>query len=234
MWYIVGGVILGVLLILVLGYWLGMRKVVRNTRAEFWNFAVKAIERRYKGNLPQGKIVFYGSSSIQFWKTLEADMAPLPVLRHGIAGIKIGDATHFFDRLVTPFHPKRIVLFAGTNDLSGVKGATRTGEEVYRDTVTFFEKAARELPGTPIYYIAITPAPGKTKARGEVDTANRLIREYIEENAGKALHFIDCEKGILDEYGQPRKELFRSDKIHFNGKGYEVWTKYIKPTLLNN
>lgn len=234
MGYIIGGAIVALAGILVLVYWLVMSRMAKNLKPTFWEFAVKGIEKRYKGDLPQSKILFYGSSSISFWKTLKDDMAPLQVLNHGIPGIKITDATYYIDRLATPFHPKAMVLFAGTNDMSGIKGGTRTGEEVYRSTIEFFEKARESMPGTPIYYIAITPTPTKRKVRADVDTANRMIREYIEENANMGLRFIDCEKGILDENGQPKRELFRMDGIHFNGKGYKVWTECIRPVLMNS
>lgn len=234
MWYVTVAIIVGVLAVLFLACWLLMIKVTRNSNPKFWNFAVKRMEKKYKGDYPQGRIVFYGSSSIHFWKTLDADMAPLQVLRHGISGTKVADATYFLDRLVVPFHPKAVVLFAGTNDISELNAATRTGEQVYKDTLSFFERASSSMPGVPVYYIAITPTPTRKGVRGEVDAANLLIREYIERDGGGRLHFIDTYNKVLNKAGEPKQELFRSDGIHFNEAGYKVWTDIIKPMLLKD
>ena len=47
--------------------------------------AFEAVDAR--GMPAPGGIVFTGSSSIRLWSTLEADMAPLPVIRRGFAAI---------------------------------------------------------------------------------------------------------------------------------------------------
>ncbi len=70
---------------------------------------------------PDDVIVFTGSSSIRFWKTLEQDMAPLPVINRGFGGAKIKQVTYYADQIVLPYHPQAIVLFAGTNDLGRFK-----------------------------------------------------------------------------------------------------------------
>jgi lysophospholipase L1-like esterase len=37
---------------------------------------------------------------------------------------------------------------------------------------------------------------------------------------------------MLDDHGQPRPELFTSDMLHMNAKGYAIWQKVIRPELL--
>ena len=64
-------------------------------------------------------VVFLGSSSIRRWDSLPEDMAPLPVLNRGFGGSRIHDSVHWFDALVVPEDPRALVVFAGTNDLSG-------------------------------------------------------------------------------------------------------------------
>ena len=68
---------------------------IRSTISEdplVWEEDIRALEERSAGRFGPGEaVVFVGSSSIRFWSTLEADMAPMPVLQHGFGGAKLGD-----------------------------------------------------------------------------------------------------------------------------------------------
>ncbi len=66
---------------------------------------------------PACPVLFVGSSSIRMWSSLEADMAPLPVLNRGFGGSRISEVNLYFDRIVTPYRPRAIVFYAGENDL---------------------------------------------------------------------------------------------------------------------
>src|ERR1700732_516917 len=46
--------------------------------------------------------LFVGSSSIRYWKTLAADMAPAAALNRGFGGSTIADVDYYFDQVVTP------------------------------------------------------------------------------------------------------------------------------------
>src|SRR5271154_5358846 len=65
-----------------------------------------------------GGIVFVGSSSIVRWKTLAQDFPGYNVINRGFGGSEISDSVRFADRIVTPYKPKMIVFFAGTNDIA--------------------------------------------------------------------------------------------------------------------
>jgi len=45
----------------------------------------------------------------------------------------------------------------------------------------------------------------------------------------KSLNFIDTTAAFLDSDGNPISEYFKKDMIHFNEKGYLVWTTILKP-----
>jgi lysophospholipase L1-like esterase len=186
----------------------------------------EALDRR---NPPQpGCIVFTGSSSITFWDTLAQDMAPLPVLNRGFGGSKIGDAVHYASRTVLPYRPKAVVLYAGTNDIAGPRPAT--AQQVFDGFREFVGRVHAALPGLPIYYISISPAPSRWKYWPIVREANRLIREYT--STDPCLHFIDLVPAILGANGVPQRGLFRSDRLHPNARGYAAWTTVLRPILL--
>jgi hypothetical protein len=52
-----------------------------------WEESVSALEAK-TGNLyaPGQAVIFVGSSSIRLLRTLEEDLAPIPVVRHGFGG----------------------------------------------------------------------------------------------------------------------------------------------------
>ena len=176
---------------------------------------------------PENVIVFTGSSSIRFWKTLEQDMAPLPVINRGFGGAKIKQVTYYADQIVIPYHPGAIVLFAGTNDLGRFK--PKTAKEVFEGYVEFVETMRASLPQTPIYYIAITPTPSRWKTWPTVQEANQLIKAYTETD--HQLHFIDMTNQYLGSDGRPKRDLYIWDRLHPSAKGYALWTSIIKPRL---
>jgi lysophospholipase L1-like esterase len=176
---------------------------------------------------PEGVILFVGSSSIRFWQTLEHDMAPLPVMNRGFGGAKIKQVTYYADQIVMPYHPKAVVLFAGTNDLGRFN--TKTAQEVFEGYVEFVNTIHKALPQTPIYYIAITPTPSRWKIWPITHEANQLIKSYT--GTDNLLHFIDMTNKILGPDGRPRRDLFKWDRLHPNERGYAVWTASIKPIL---
>jgi hypothetical protein len=68
-----------------------------------WERAIRRFEKNDRRCFPpEGVIVFTGSSSIRFWKSLQTDMAPLSVVNRGFGGAQIHDVTHYVRRIVTP------------------------------------------------------------------------------------------------------------------------------------
>ena len=193
-----------------------------------WEWTISRFESQDRLHPPlPGAIVFTGSSSITFWKTLEEDMAPLRAINRGFGGSKIDQVAGFADRIVIPYGPRAVVLFAGTNDIAGPKPGT--AEQVFQGYLAFVEKVRAALPEVPVYYISITPAPSRWKLWPIARAANELIRAYA--SAHRHLHFIDLTDAILGPSGEPDRSLFRIDKLHPNERGYARWTAVVKPVL---
>jgi lysophospholipase L1-like esterase len=209
-----------------------VRRLLTNENPTYWEKRVQGIEKRYAGDYPHGCILFAGSSSIAYWSSLEHDMMPLQVLNHGIAGTKIADVTFYTHRLIVPFSPRGVVLYAGTNDINGIKGNSKTGEEVYRLTIQFFTAIHEKLPHIPVFYISISPSKARWEIWKEATAANRLIQEYC--NANPNLKFIDTTPFLLNAAGNPMGGIFRPDGLHFNKKGYKIWAEVIQPFLVKN
>lgn len=192
---------------------------------------IKRFEKREKENPPpKGAILFTGSSTIRYWKTLEENMAPLTVINRGFGGSRISDVIHYITRIVFPHQPSGIVFYAGENDLTGLLGMTpKTPQEVTDDFKRFCEIVLAEFPDIPIFFISIKPPKRRIKYRAEMEKVNELIEAYC--NSAKNLSFIDIVP-ILSEEGKIKKGISKWDGIHLNKKGYELITSVIKPILL--
>ena len=105
------------------GSWLGLARGMLGQALGLpspWEHSIRAFEARDRRHAPgQGSIVFVGSSSFTLWSSLEADMAPLPAVNRGFGGALIDDVVRYADRIVVPYQPSAVVLFAGTNDIAG-------------------------------------------------------------------------------------------------------------------
>jgi len=174
---------------------------------------------------PTGGIVFVGSSSIRMWQTLQNDFPGLPVLNRGFGGSELSDAVKFANRIVLPYRPKIVVLYAGDNDLN----AGKTPERVFADFKEFVGIVRRDLPGTRVVFISIKPSIARITIIDKIRVANQLIRDYIATDP--KLAYIDVFTPMLDASGQPRRELFLEDGLHMNAKGYAIWKDLIAPVI---
>lgn len=124
---------------------------------------------------PKYGIVFVGSSSIRFWETLAQDFPGKSVINRGFGGSEVRDSTWYADRIVIPYAPRQVVLYAGDNDLN----SGRTPEQVRDDVLASVARVRRDLPDARISYVSIKPSPSRAQLLPEVVTANRLIKEAL-------------------------------------------------------
>ncbi len=173
-------------------------------------------------------IVFTGSSTIAHWSSLQEDMAPLRVLNRGINGARIHQITHYIDRIIIPYRPRAVVLYAGENDISGVLwSAKKTPDEVLSAFRAFSERIHARLPDVPIHFISIKPPKRRAKSGRSFQAVNKLVKEHCASD--KRLHFIDVVPALLDADGQPRGLGW--DGIHLNDEGYRILASVVKTCL---
>jgi len=191
-----------------------------------WEADIQKFEEADRQQPPaKGAVVFVGSSSIRMWKELAEDFPGVRVLNRGFGGSQIADSTHFADRIVTPYQPRMILLYAGDNDL----GAGKTPQQVLADYQAFVQRVRAKLPQVKIAFISIKPSLARLKLMEQMRAANTLVREYSAQQ--KNLLFVDVFTPMLNEAGQPRPELFIKDGLHMTRDGYAIWRKVIAPVL---
>jgi lysophospholipase L1-like esterase len=147
------------------------------------------------------------------------------VIKRGFGGSKMSDCTRYLGRLVIPYKPRLVLVYAGDNDIAEGKSPN----DVLLSFQKFVEGIQKELPTTRIAYISIKPSPARAAFMPQIRETNRLIERYTSEK--KNLDFVDVFTMMLDLDGRPRPELFRADALHLNETGYNLWRAAIAPHL---
>jgi lysophospholipase L1-like esterase len=173
---------------------------------------------------PRDAILFVGSSSIRMWATRES-FPQWPVINRGFGGSHIRDINHYFKQVVEPYRARVIVFYAGDNDI-----AAGVAPEQARDDFAAFVRLVRAAqPETPIVFLSIKPSKDRWAYWPRMQEANALIRALAEQDG--TLTCVDVGTPLLGAGGEPRPELYKSDKLHLNDAGYEVWTRTLTPVL---
>ena len=147
------------------------------------------------------------------------------MINRGFGGSHLSDSVFYFDRIVAPYQPRTIVLYAGSNDIN----AGKTPQEVFEDFKSFAAKARNALPDARLYFISIAPSPSRWKEVEQVKEANHLIAEYI--GRDKHLGFIDVFPAMLEADGRPKPDIYVADQLHMNPHGYAIWRSIVGPHL---
>ena len=173
-------------------------------------------------------ILFVGSSSFRNWKTLVADMSPIPVMNRGFGGATMVELSYYAERIIYKYNPKAIVIYCGENDMA--VSFSRI-EDVVNEFKILNEKRKIFLPESKVFFISIKPSPSRRFYLEKFKMANQLMQDYMKEFPNE-LYYIDITKTMLDKYGKLDATIFRKDQLHMNSSGYERWTKIIKPELI--
>lgn len=203
-----------------------LRAQQADTSYRQWEADIHAFEQADSAQKPPAHgILFVGSSSIRLWESLADDFAGLPVYNRGFGGSELHDVAHFADRIVIPYAPRTVVVYAGDNDLAN----GRSPEQVAADFRRFTRTVHRALPKARIVFIAVKPSIDRWKIVDKVRRANTLVRRYT--RTDRRLAYADIFTPMLGADGKPRPELFREDGLHMTPAGYQLWTSVVRPYL---
>jgi lysophospholipase L1-like esterase len=226
---IVGGIL--VIAIIVAGLWMmGEIRKFESDDPLVWKKEIRAFEKIDKQTTyPENAVLFVGSSSIRFWSSLSEDMDPVPVIQRGFGGSKIGDVIYWAPELILSHKVKTVVVFVGTNDITGHHGDS-SPKEVAEKVIKLENIIHEHDPEIIIYYISITPTSDRWDVWPQAYHANKLISDFA--STATNFYFLDFTNDFLTDKGLPNKDYFKIDGLHLNEKGYAIWTNRIKPLLL--
>jgi len=173
--------------------------------------------------------IFYGSSTMRLWTSLYTDFESLKPVNLGFGGSTLAACVWFFERIMTNYHPKKLVVYAGDNDL----GDGRHPEEVFNFFQQLVVKANKQFGDIPCYFVSLKPSISRWNMVDQFKFTNNLIEtEIVKYDAN--WHFIDVFKQMIDAQGRPKKEYFVSDGLHLSEKGYQLWKEVLNSYIAGN
>jgi lysophospholipase L1-like esterase len=188
------------------------------TRANLWEKEIAAFAAAdVKESPKKGKILFVGSSSIRGWRTLQEDFPDFYTINRGFGGSHLEDVNFYADRIIFPYKPKLIVLYAGENDLVAGKSV----ETVFNDFKKFASLIRIKLPKSRLIVVSLKPSPSRWEYAPKFKELNQLLKSETEKN--KRFLFVDVWSPMLDANGEPLKNIFLDDNLHLNSDGYKIW-----------
>ncbi|MCD9186519.1 MAG: GDSL-type esterase/lipase family protein [Pyrinomonadaceae bacterium] len=196
------------------------------SRAAIWDKEIDALtEIDLKQTPPKDAVLFVGSSSIRLWRNLRTSFPEINLINRGFGGSRLEDVNFYFDRIVAPYAPKTIVLYAGENDVNdGI-----APEKVLADFRQFSRLVRARFPKAKLLYVSLKPSPSRWKLADNFRKTNALIKAEIAKD--KRARFVDVWQKMLNEKGEPKAEIFVEDKLHMNEKGYAIWREILAEKL---
>jgi lysophospholipase L1-like esterase len=180
---------------------------------------------------PQGEVLLIGSSTMEYWRSSEADLGPVHTVNIGVGGTAVSHWKNHIADLIKPFEPRALVIYVGSNDIHGGEGS-KDGDQVAGELEEFFSLLHRELPEASLYYISITPSIQRWHVWPEAARSNQGVSQMAERL--DYLSFIDCTGSLLGPDGLPQEELYVSDGLHLSPRGYELFTRAVRPVIIGD
>lgn len=159
------------------------------------------------------------------WSSLQSDFPGVNVIGRGFGGSEMSDVVRYARRIVIPYRPRLIVLYAGDNDLA----VGKSGETVFDEYRAFVTLVHRALPDTRIAFVSIKPSGSRVALMGEMRKTNELVRQYVATDSH--LLYVDVFTPMVAVDGNPREDLFLEDRLHMNAKGYAIWRDVLAPIV---
>ena len=193
----------------------------------FWN-DIQQFKKQDSIAFPMGKqILFVGSSSFTMWNDVQNYFPGYPILNRGFGGSTLPDLIRYADDIILPYNPKQIIIYCGENDLAADENLMPA--QAAQRFIELFELIRAKYKKVPIAYVSMKPSPSRAHLMAKFNVANVMIKSYLQRK--KRTAFINVYHAMLDEKGEPMKDIFIADNLHMNAKGYAIWQKIIFPYL---
>ncbi|MBS9461548.1 G-D-S-L family lipolytic protein [Flagellimonas sp. 389] len=166
-------------------------------------------------------IVFTGSSSIRFWKDLQERFPEKQILNTGFGGSQSSDLEHYLNELVLDYNPTQVFIYEGDNDIN----AKKKPKNILATITNITNSLKQRNPQMEIVLISAKPSISRWHLRGKYKRLNRRMHRYAIDTKG--IYFADVWNTMLNNR-RLKKDLFISDGLHMNSKGYDIWYEVIK------
>jgi lysophospholipase L1-like esterase len=179
-----------------------------------------------KNTVPSNAILFVGSSSIVHWKTAAA-FPSYPVINRGFGGSTLADVNYFYDDVVKKYKPAVIVLYCDNDMYHG--DAPSVALQRFQE---FSNRVARDFPSTKLLFLSMKPTPTDAlygeHVRENETIANKMIKSFMETR--RNMRYVDVATPMFQN-GGPHADIFLSDGMHMNARGYDIWNPIVAKQL---
>jgi alpha-L-fucosidase len=177
------------------------------------------------------KAVFMGDSITEGWFRLDPDFfTSNNFLGRGISGQTSSEMLVRFRRDVLDFHPKYVVILAGTNDAAENNGKI-TPENTLGNIISMCELAKLHKI-KPILCSALPAGQFRwrkeiTDAPDRVRTLNALLKDYAKKNRIVYLDYYP----LMDDGNGSLPETLSKDTVHPTLEGYKIMEEAVLKVL---
>jgi lysophospholipase L1-like esterase len=176
--------------------------------------------------LPKRPTVVYGSSTVRLWPDVTAALGRQDVVPVGFGGATLLDCIEFYDLLVRPLVPQRLVLAAGTNDIEKWNAGPA---EILALVEKLIGTARRKQAALPVAVLTLKPAPFHGERMPTIRATNMLLAERL--SSLSAVTLIDTYSPFVNAADEADPRLYAEDMRHLNAAGYAEWNRAIAAAL---
>jgi lysophospholipase L1-like esterase len=176
---------------------------------------------------PKNAILLVGSSSFRKWQDVQSYFPNHTIINRGFGGSVLTDVILYANDIIIPYEPKQVLVYCGDNDLAS--SDTITPEIVTSRFKQLFSIIRGNLPSATITYVSIKPSPSRQQLMTKIVETNSMIAKFLKSQ--KNTSYIDVFHPMLLPEGRAIPEIFLSDSLHMNEKGYAIWKKAFEPEL---
>jgi lysophospholipase L1-like esterase len=196
------------------------------SRSNLWQKEIDQFtEADQRQTPPNDAVLFVGSSSFRMWKNLRQDFPRYNVINRSFGGSHLEDSIHYAAQVILPYNFKTVFIYAGDNDIASGK----TVERVFTDYKTLVGIIHKSNPKAKIVYVAIKPSPSRREFWEKFQQMNSLVK--AETVKDKRLFLADIWTPMLTANGEPREELYLSDRLHMKPAGFAIWREVMSKHL---
>ena len=183
--------------------------------ADVRELEIKLHSNKYLNN----KIVLFGSSTFKDWENAKTDLSFDTLLNLGFGGSTLVSCRTYFNRIVVPNNPDKMIFYAGDNDI----GSGMTAEELEKEFLLFASEVNEKLPHTLCFFISIKPSVFRNNYLNTILDTNERIKNKIKNLS--QWRYIDLCSPMLDAGFE---KFYSEDPLHMNVLGYSLLSKLIR------
>lgn len=197
-----------------------LRKERKHDCSVFANEINRFVDYDAENTILEHPVLFIGSSTANLWKTAKC-FPQLKVMNRGFGGASIQDILYYYDDVIGKYSPSTVVMY---DDIDIENGDS--AESAFNKHVGLLDKIHNDFPECRIIFISQKPTQMDFLLGKDIRSNKNLFNEKMKEHADNTpyLEYIDLASLLYKEDGTLDLDCFSEDRMHFNDKGYELWT----------